>query len=166
MIVSLNITDYNSNTSKIDLSNIDFEIKHNISITSYRKSVKYNIIPYKSHVYLVSFRDENNIFDYNDIKGWDCDYLIIPGSTVLDDSNKIDVNKVQTIINNNPKTEQIYYHDLSSNRYFKIHTNTSKRIFDKVIRQSRSFDFSYDKYVESQTLVMKWEVSHKDLIPK
>ena len=172
-VVSLSVGMFESNDFKIDLTKLKFDIINTITIKSGRqKSV--DIKPYPKHVHRVELtaRYGEGVFKVDEIKGWDCDELIVQDSD-FDAGvayghgdglcNGYLIEKIQTLINNNPKAKTIYLYNRDIDSYWKVNTKGSKRIFDKLVNRKPKDQRSV--YLDAQEYVWGWEAQHQDLFP-
>ena len=173
-VVSLSLGLFDGKDFKIDLTKLKFDIINTITIKSgSQKSV--NIKPYHKHVHrveLVPARYGDGVFKVDEIKGWDCDELMVQDSD-FDAKvayghgeglhNGYSIEKIQTLINNNPKAKTIYLYSRDLDSYWKINTKGSKRIFDKLVNRKPKDQRS--EYLDAQEYVWGWEAQHQDLFP-
>lgn len=172
-VVSLSLGLFDGKDFKIDLTRLKFDIINTITIKSGRqKSV--DIKPYPKHVHRVELtaRYSEGVFKVDEIKGWDCDELIVQDSD-FDAGvayghgdglcNGYLIEKIQTLINNNPKAKTIYLYNRDIDSYWKVNTKGSKRIFDKLVNRKPKDQRS--EYLDAQEYVWGWETQHQDLFP-
>ena len=173
-VVSLTVGMFESNDFKIDFTKLKFDIINNITIKSgSQKSV--DIKPYPKHVHRVELtpsRYGDGVFKVDEIKGWDCDELIVQDSD-FDAGvayghgeglhNGYSIEKIQALINNNPKAKTIYLYNRDIESYWKVNTKGSKRIFDKLVNRKPKDQRS--EYLDAQEYVWGWEAQHQDLFP-
>lgn len=173
-VVSLSLGLFDGKDFKIDLTKLKFDIINTITIKSgSQKSV--NIKPYHKHVHrveLVPSRYGDGVFKVDEIEGWDCDELIVQDSDFDAEvayghgdglCNGYSIEKIQTLINNNPKAKTIYLYNRDIESYWKINTKGSKRIFDKLVNRKPKDQRS--EYLDAQEYVWGWEAQHQDLFP-
>ena len=173
-VVSLSVGMYDSMDYKIDFSKLKYDIINTITIRGgEQKSV--DIKPYPKHIHRVEIipsRYSYSQFKVDEIKGWDCDELIVQDSD-LDAKvayghreghyNGYSIEKIQTLINNNPKAKTIYLYSKDIDSYWKVNTKGSKRIFDKLVNRKPKDQRS--EYLDAQEYVWGWEAQHQDLFP-
>ena len=173
-VVSLSLGLFDGKDFKIDLTKLKFDIINTITIKSgSQKSV--NIKPYHKHVHrveLVPSRYGDGVFKVDEIEGWDCDELIVQDSDFDAEvayghgdglCNGYSIEKIQTLINNNPKAKTIYLYVRDTDSYWKVNTKGSKRIFDKLVNRKPKDQRS--EYLDAQEYVWGWEAQHQDLFP-
>jgi hypothetical protein len=114
----------------------------------------------------------NSIFHFDEVKGWDCDELIVQDKDFDAEVayghgeglyNGYSIEKIQTLINNNPKAKTIYLYNKDLDCYWKVNTKGSKRIFDKLVNRKPKDQRS--EYLDTQEYVIGWEMQHQDLFP-
>ena len=172
-VCSLNV--YLSNTYKIDFSKLNFPVYTSIHVsTGYKEHdlAKYDIIAPKQHIPVVSFSDpgKNNKWQPDNIKGWDCDVMIIDGRGFEEGGyahgdGKImgySVEKLQQLIDNNPKAGMILIEN--GNRYWKVNTKTAKKKIDKLV--NKKFEYHRDIYFDAQEHGWGWEAKNQDIIKR
>lgn len=173
-VVSLSLGLFDGKDFKIDLTKLKFDIINSITIKSgSQKSV--NIKPYHKHVHRVElvpsiYGDE--VFKVDEVKGWDCDELIVQDSDFDAEvayghgdglCNGYSIEKIQALINNNPKAKTIYLYNRDIESYWKVNTKGSKRIFDRLVNRKPKDQRS--EYLDAQEYVWGWEAQHQDLFP-
>lgn len=173
-VVSLSLGLFDGRDFKIDLTKLKFDIINTITIKSgSQKSV--NIKPYHKHVHrveLIPSRYGEGVFKVDEVEGWDCDELIVQDSD-FDAGvayghgeglhNGYSIEKIQTLIDNNPKAKTIYLYNRDLDSYWKVNTKGSKRIFDKLVNRKPKDQRS--EYLDAQENVWGWEAQHQDLFP-
>lgn len=173
-VVSLSLGLFDGKDFKIDLTRLKFDIINTITIKSGRqKSV--DIKPYPKHVHRVELtpsRYGEGVFKVDEVKGWDCDELIVQDDDFNANTayghgeglyNGYSIEKIQTLINNNPKAKTIYLYNRDIESYWKVNTKGSKRIFDKLVNRKPKDQRS--EYLDAQEYVWGWEAQHQDLFP-
>lgn len=173
-VVSLSLGLFDGKDFKIDLTKLKFDIINTITIKSgSQKSV--SIKPYHKHVHrveLIPSRYGEGVFKVDEVKGWDCDELIVQdddlnAGTVYGHGeglcNGYSIEKLQSLINNNPKSKTIYLYNRDIDSYWKINTKGAKRIFDKLVNRKPKDQRS--EYLDAQEYVWGWEAQHQDLFP-
>lgn len=172
--VSLSLGLFDGKDFKIDLTKLKYEIINTITIRGgEQKSV--DIKPYPKHIHRVEMipsRYGGSVFKVDEVKGWDCDELIVQDSD-FDAKvayghgeglhNGYSIEKLQTLINNNPKAKTIYLYIRDIDSYWKVNTKGSKRIFDKLVNRRPKDPRS--EYLDAQEYVWGWEAQHQDLFP-
>ena len=173
-VVSISVSLFKSKDYKLDFSKLKYDIINTITIRGgEQKSV--DIKPYPKHIYrveLIPSRYSEGVFKVDEVKGWDCDELIVQDSD-FDAKvayghgeglhNGYSIEKIQTLINNNPKAKTIYLYIQDTDSYWKISTKGSKRIFDKLVNRKPKNQRS--EYLDAQEYVWGWEAQHQDLFP-
>lgn len=173
-VVSLTVGLFESYDFKIDFSKLKYDIINTITIRgALQKSV--NIKPYPKHIHrveIVPAKYGDGVFKVDEIKGWDCDELIVQDSDFdakvayghgEGHYNGYSIEKIQTLINNNPKAKTIYLYSRDLDSYWKVNTKGSKRIFDKLVNRKPKDQRS--EYLDAQEYVWGWEAQHQDLFP-
>lgn len=174
IVVSLTVGMFEGKDFKIDFSKLKYDIINTITIRgALQKSV--DIKPYPKHLHrveIVPARYGDGVFKVDEIKGWDCDELIVQDEdfnarTAYGHSeglcNGYSIEKLQTLINNNPKAKIIYLYNRDIDSYWKVNTKGSKRIFDKLVNRKPKDQRS--EYLDAQEYVWGWEAQHQDLFP-
>lgn len=162
---------YNTyNGGSMDFSKINFPVLYSIDVKNYGYKGNIDIIAYNEYVPVVKFIDQrNSTFTPDNIKGWDCGTLIISGTYFRDQYHAdgtiygFNIDKIQSLIDNNPKAKTIVIYDEHLQKYWKINTKTSKRKLNKLV--NKRFDFHKDEFMIVQNSVMDWESEYKDIIP-
>lgn len=173
-VVSLSVGMFESKDFKIDFSKLKYDIINTITIRgASQKSV--DITPYPKHVHRVEMipsKYGDVVFKVDEIKGWDCDELIVQDDDFNARTayghgeglcNGYSIEKLQTLINNNPKAKIIYLYIRDIDSYWKVNTKGSKRIFDKLVNRKPKDQRS--EYLDAQEYVWGWEAQHQDLFP-
>ena len=173
-VVSLSVGLFDSCDFKIDFSKLNYDIINTITIRgALQKSV--DIKPYPKHIHrveIVPARYGDGVFKVDEIKGWDCDELIIQDSDFDAEvayghgeglHNGYSIEKIQTLINNNLKVKTIYLYNRDIDSYWKVNTKGSKRIFDKLVNRKPKDQRS--EYLDTQEYVIGWEMQHQDIFP-
>lgn len=173
-VVSLSVGLFDSYDFKIDFSKLKYDIINTITIRgALQNSV--DIKPYPKHIHrveIVPARYGEGVFKVDEIKGWDCDELIVQDSDFNDNvayghgdglCNGYSIEKIQTLINNNPKAKTIYLYNRDIESYWKVNTKGSKRIFDRLVNRKPKDQRS--EYLDAQEYVWGWEAQHQDLFP-
>ena len=173
-VVSLSVGMFDSIDYKLDFSKLKYDIINTITIRGgAQKSV--DIKPYPKHIHrveLIPSRYSEGVFKVDEIKGWDCDELIVQDSDFdakvayghgEGHYNGYSIEKLQTLISNNPKSKTIYLYSKDLDSYWKINTKGSKRIFDKLVNRKPKDQRS--EYLDAQEYVWGWEAQHQDLFP-
>lgn len=173
-VVSLYVGMYDDKNYKIDFSKLKYDIINTITIKGgEQKSV--DITPYHKHINrieIIPSRYSSSQFKVDEIKGWDCDELIVQDSdfdakVAYGHSeglyNGYSIEKLQTLINNNPKAKTIYLYNKNLENYWKVNTKGAKRIFDKLVNRKPKDHRS--EYLDAQEYVWGWEAQHQDLFP-
>lgn len=127
----------------------------------------WNLIAPKKHVpyvFLRKTRWTNEDSDWENVKDWDCDVLILStapfenwndGKYTIGDFDK---EKLQILVNNNPKAKQILLYDnaFNSENIYKINTSGAKRKITSVVKRKVSYvDFIYDEVDKYNETVVK-----------
>lgn len=149
----------NVNLSKLNIPTIYLEyVSNHWDITPPKKHIKYAYID--KYVY-----DEDNS-DWENIKGWDCDVLMIySGQFEVWNDNKhmlgnFDLNMLQTLVDNNPKAKEIILvNHMFGLEVFKISISGAKRKVAKIIKKAPSYlDKLYvDVDIYNETMVRDFE---------
>lgn len=173
-VVSLSVGMYDSKDYKLDFSKLKFDIINTITVKGgAQKSVE--VKPYPKHIHRVEFippRYNKSVFRFDEVDGWDCDELIVQDDDFNANTayghgeglyNGYSIEKIQTLIDNNPKAKIIYLYSKDLDSYWKINTKGSKRVFDKLVNRKPKDDRS--EYLDAQEYVLGWEVQHQDLFP-
>ena len=173
-VVSLSVGLFESKDYKLDFSKLKYDIINTITIRGgEQKSV--DIQPYPKHIHRVEIipsRYSYSQFKVDEIKGWDCDELIVQDDDFNANTayghgeglcNGYSIEKLQTIIDNNPKVKTIYLYSKDIDSYWKVNTKGSKRIFDKLVNRKPKDQRS--EYLDAQEYVWGWEAQHQDLFP-
>lgn len=173
-VVSLSVGMFEVKDFKIDFSKLKYDIINTITIRGALQKSS-DITPYPKHIHRVEMiptKYGSEVFKVDEIKGWDCDELIVQDSDFSvgvayghGDGlyNGYLIEKIQTLINNNPKTKTIYLYNRDIESYWKVNTKGSKRIFDKLVNRKPKDQRS--EYLDAQKYVWGWEAQHKDLFP-
>lgn len=173
-VVSLSVGMFEVKDFKIDFSKLKYDIINTITIRGgEQKSV--DIKPYPKHIHRVEMiptKYGESVFKVDEIKGWDCDELIVQDNDFNANTayghgdglyNGYSIEKIQTLINNNPKTKTIYLYNRDIESYWKVNTKGSKRIFDRLVNRKPKDQRS--EYLDAQEYVWGWEAQHQDLFP-
>ena len=149
----------NINLSKLNITTIYLEyVSNHWDITPPKKHIKYAYID--KYVY-----DKDNS-DWENIKGWDCDVLMIySGQFELWDNNKhilgdFDLNMLQTLVDNNPKAKEILLvNHMFGLEVFKVGISGAKRKVTKIIKKTPKYlDKLYaDVDIYNETMVRDFE---------
>lgn len=171
-VVSLDIENHDDRVVDLDFSNTNFDVVFDIHIQNYSPKTQYNIKAYTKHIPVVIFSDnrESKSFNPDNVKDWNCDTLVIDCSYFRTDRSfshgeglmyGFEIDKIQTLIDSNPKAKTILLWDKALNKYWKVNTKTSKRRFDKLV--NKKFEIIRDRYFASQETVIGWEFKNRDL---
>lgn len=173
-VVSLSMGLFDRSDFKIDFTKFNFDIINTITIRGCSQKSA-DITPYPKHIHrveIVPARYGDGVFKVDEIKGWDCDELIVQDSD-FDAKvayghgdglcNGYSIEKIQTLINNNPKAKTIYLYNRDIESYWKVSTKGSKRIFVKLVNRKPKDQRS--EYLDTQEYVIGWEMQHQDLFP-
>lgn len=173
-VVSLSVGLFEINDFKIDFSKLKYDIINTITVRGALQKSS-DITPYPKHirrVEIIPAKYGEGVFKVDEIKGWDCDELIVQDSDFGEKVayghgdglyNGYSIEKIQTLINNNPKAKTIYLYIRDIESYWKINTKGSKRIFDKLVNRKPKDQRS--EYLDAQEYVWGWEAQHQDLFP-
>ena len=173
-VVSLSVGMYDRKDYKLDFSKLKYDIINTITIRGGEQKSA-DIKPYPKHIHRVEIipsRYSYSQFEVGEIKGWDCDELIVQDDDINANTayghgdglyNGYEVEKIQTLIDNNPKAKTIYLYSKDIDSYWKVNTKGSKRIFDKLVNRKPKDDRS--EYLDAQEYVWGWEAQHQDLFP-
>lgn len=149
------------NDNPLDLNNLKFPVK---SLECNVRS--WNITPPKEHinfVYLKRYHTDDRSDDWKNVKGWNCDSLMILTTPFEVWDNNVytvgdfDKEKLQILIDNNPNVKEFLLTDKLYRELFKINFKGSKRIVDKIVKKSLKYT---NKYVD---LVNKYD---KEIVKK
>lgn len=173
-VVSLSVGLFESKDYKLDFLKLKFDIINTITIRgALQKSSDITSYPKHLHrVEIIPARYGEGVFKVDEIKGWDCDELIVQDSDFdakvayghgEGHYNGYSIEKIQTLINNNPKAKTIYLYNRDIDSYWKVNTKGSKRIFDKLVNRKPK-DYR-SEYFDAQDYVWGWEAQHQDLFP-
>lgn len=174
-----------TSVSKIDLSKFDIPINSAIYIKHFENFDNVNEMkPYKGHVPNVMIETRNSKIDedkYLIIKDWDCDRLFIQSDFVyggymdLQSSGREQINgfyldKMQEVVDNNPKATEIYLIDTFSTHqtYWKLSLGKKggKRVVKNVVNKNMNRmkqEMYHLEYINQQQSVWGWEVDYKKI---
>ena len=165
----------NHKSKLIDLTKIGFPLTHLLRITTIEPV---DIKAYNKHigfVHLANSRYTSKIcFTPDNVKGWDCDYLVVDASyftvdgPIVHGENKLNgfwIDRCQTLINNNPKAKEIYLYDRNLDVFFRLSISGSKRVFKNVVNRKKMLNRIYDHAIfQAKNQAEGWRYDgHQDL---
>lgn len=184
-VISTCVLNIRTSVSKIDLSKFNIPIHSSIYIKQFEDFNNVTELkPYKGHVPNVMIETKTPKIDgdkYSIIKDWDCDRLYIQADFVYggyldlqsDGRERINgfyLDKLQEVVDNNPKATEIYLIDTFAPRqtYWKLSLGKkgSKRVVKNVVNKNSGRlkqEMYHLEYIHQQEYVWGWEVDYKKI---
>ena len=163
-VVCMEVVSIVDGIKKLDFSKLNYPIvsKLNFHSADIQRPELIQIEAPKQHINIVEFGSSfwRTAWVPESIKGWDCDVLIVKSTGYIDmDNEDIDEEKIQELIDNNPKSKMILF-EIDTDKYVQVKTKSAKRTFDRLVGKR----FKHDIYGDIEEVVGSWEKSHKELI--
>lgn len=120
-----------------------------------------DIKAYPKHVEFVHLADMSRSrmkLTPDNVKNWDCDYLVVDSSyfevdgAIASGENKLNgywIDRCQNLINNNPKAKNIYLYDQNIDIFLRLSTSGSKRVFKNIVNRKNVLNNVYDSVIRT-----------------
>jgi hypothetical protein len=133
---------------------------------------------YNKHVNLVHFAktrwcETPAVWTPDNVKGWDCDCLVVDNSffevegALGHGENKLNgywIDRCQALIDNNPKSKDIYLYDRDLDIFYRLTIQGAKRRFKNIVNRKKVFNNYYDSEIRwCKYDVEQWKHDHIDL---
>ena len=163
--VNLSYMGTNNTSLYLDFSKIDYNIDC-IQIMIYKIG---KIIPYKKHIHCVqlftSYKPNENIrYKKDSIYGWDCEHLIVGCGWDISKYGDLNMEEIQNLVDNNPKTSSIYVY-ISEEIVYKLILSNDRKVkgtykmnMEEFYKNLPKLDKKYDRGIH------KWLKSHHILV--